>query len=123
MIELDSNCLIVTRDKQVYWIHTLGGSDLQAYCLSTDINIGSVMFTCVWDKKTLLCNRTGDHISLGYVSEPREKDIIYVFKITDYPLFLNVIRSINFIQYWHLVNYTRNKFCELIFERIDGQFD
>ncbi len=123
MVKLEPNCLIVTRDKQIYWVVTFEDNDLHAYCLSTSTSVSHPLFNLIWDKETLLARREGPHIDTGYIEEPRTKDIIYVFKITDYFHFLNVIRNVRFLTYQHLINYTRNQFCERVFERIDGQFD
>lgn len=55
-----------------------------------------------------------------FVDQPRKKDIIYLFEITDEVIFLDVIRDINYMEYKHLFHYTDKKYCTLIYERTDG---
>ena len=112
-VEIKDNNIAVTRDGCVYLYKLLNGK-YQMYSLSPDI---TREFSEYWDSN-LLAKRDGSWN--WFVDQPRKKDIIYLFEITDEVIFLDVIRAINYMEYKHLFHYTDKKYCTLIYERTDG---
>lgn len=113
MIRIENNNVAITRDGCMYLYKLLNG-EYQMYGLSGD---PTKEYQRYWDTN-LLARRDGPWEWLA--DKPRDKDIIYLFEITDEIKFLDIIREIKYMKYNDLFHYTDAKFCNLIFERIDG---
>mgnify|MGYP003370062846 FL=1 len=113
MIRIENNNVAITRDGCMYLYKLLNG-EYQMYGLS---GAPTKEYQRYWDTN-LLARRDGPWEWLA--DKPRDKDIIYLFEITDEIKFLDIIREIKYMKYNDLFHYTDAKFCNLIFERIDG---
>lgn len=114
--------ILVSREGQLYLYidsdKVLSSTQKNEYkwdmiALYTDINR---LFDDYW-QDDLIAKRDGWASSY---EEPRKKDIIYVYEVTDHYKLFEMLRKVRFIKPYHLTKYFNTPCAKLVYERIDG---
>lgn len=118
--------ILVSREGQVYWYidenliasknHKEAYDKCNMLCLSTDCNR---VFSKYW-KKNLVAKRDGWE---SLYEDPRKKDIIYVYEITDHYDFFYIARNVKFSKPTDYKSYLNRACVKLVYERVDGMME
>ena len=118
--------ILISREGQVYWYidentiasqnHNDEYNKYNMICLSTGCDR---IFDRYW-QENLVAKRDEWE---GLYEEPRKKDIIYVYEITDHYDFFYIARKIKFSKLTDYKNYIGRSCLKLVYERIDGMME
>lgn len=113
--------LLIARDGSIYWYV---GDKLSTYnqygklnlieCGGRDVNR---LLSDGWDNK-LLAKRDG--FWNIWTKNAREKDIIFIYEITDMAMWLKIFHEHEFIKPYMLTKFTHKPYAKLVYELIDG---